>query len=127
MLVWSASLPHTPVDVRLGAFKLVQQHYVSTGETKDCFCLARELQGVLVTVSEVGMCLCSYLGTDPTALSPVLPVSPHYDAQVTRPECGCSLPSLNDLTSLYCRLVKQSSASYNLSSMLLVSSVIVYK
>ena len=47
-----------------------------------CYSTVRELQGVLVTVCETGMCLCSYLGTDPTALSPVLAAAPSYDVQV---------------------------------------------
>lgn len=44
-LKWASQLPHVPVAVRVGSL--------------------RDLKGVIVTLSEDGHLLCSYLGTDP--------------------------------------------------------------
>lgn len=52
---------------------------------------------MVVTVNEMGQLVCSYLGTDPTSLSPVLTTSPHYNIQVGVPENG--YPYLPPLSS----------------------------
>lgn len=48
-MIWAAQLPHVPVAITTANF--------------------RQLQGVIITLDEIGHLQCSYLGTDPTSFT----------------------------------------------------------